>query len=175
MFNQARLELVPSIKLAGLITVPCLASLMLIMLADIPSLATLLLVLLHTFISYKCISTYGLLKSPTSITIIELHNKDIYLEDVQGNRYLGKLMSKSFIFPAFCLLSFDCKHLSQKESSSNKNSNDNIFMPSVFSKYIDRFRRFRIFLKPRRHLFICRYNAHNLNAYRRLRVWFKFS
>lgn len=157
MFNQVNLELFPSVRVASLISLPCLASLGLILLADIPLFVTLTLLAIHVIITYRCIRLFGLLNTPSSVSLIELQHNNVYLEDNQGNRFNAKLISKGFIFPSFSLLSFEC----EKEPAEPEFSH---------SKIKDRFMR-----KPRRHLFICRYNAPNSNAYRRLRVWFKFS
>ena len=157
MFNQVSLELFPSLRVAGLVSIPCLASLGLILLADIPFFITLILLAIHLIITYRCIRLFGLLNTPSSISIIELQNNQVYLKDTEGIRFKAQLISKGFIFPSFSLLSFECEK-GQTESGLMHLKIKN-----------------RILGKPRRHLFICRYNAFNSNEYRRLRVWFKFS
>jgi len=157
VFNQVRLELFPSLRVAGLISLPCLASLGLTLLADIPFFIALTLFVIHLIVTYRCIRLFGLLNTPSSVSIIELRNNEVYLEDNQGNRFNAKLISKGFIFPSFSLLSFECK----KEPTESEFSHSKI--------------KNRFMGKPRRHLFICSYNALNSNEYRRLRVWFKFS
>ncbi len=172
MFSQTKLELVPSIRVAGLLTLPCLASLILILLADIPLLFTLLLLGLQLYISYQCISKHAFLTSPNSIFSIQINTDTVYLEDKTGRRYIATLLPKSVIHPIFSLLSFDCEPIiTDAKSIKSQDKYGSIYC----LKPIYYFLKNRICANPRRHLFICRYNAANLSAYRRSRVWFKFS
>ena len=191
MFSPNSLALTSSIKVSGLIAIPCLASLLLIVFAEIPLLFTLAFVLIHIFISYQSISLLGFLSKPSSISLIEVLNNKLYLQDQQGHRYTAELISKSFIFPSFSLLSFECEKI-QKEPKSTaicletSQLSQAILSPTdtlildrslVFKFFQEPYKliRARILLKPRRHVFICRYNAANSSAYRRIRVWLKFS
>ena len=172
MFNQTKLELLPSIRVACFLALPCLASLVLILLADIPIIFTVLLVFIHIYISYHCISKYAFLASADSICSIHIENSIVYLEDKMGYRYIATLLPKSFIHPIFSLLSFKCEPIMTDVKSANKKYNyDSLtHLDAIFY-----FFKHRIFSSPRRHLFICRYNTSNSSAYRRARVWFKFS
>lgn len=195
MFSPIKLELKPSIRVAIFFSIPCLATLVLILTADIPPLFTFLFVCIHLLLSYKIISKLALLSLPSSIQSVRVDKKAIYLEDKSGQLYIAKPVGKNIIHPTFSLLSFDCIEsttstpkiieeecdlaLQQKSTTETINGNiidqnSNLFIDKLlsFKQYsID-----RVFLfKNRRHLFICRYNTDNSRAFRQVRVWLKFN
>lgn len=187
MFNQTKLELVPSIRVALLISIPCLASLILILLADIPLSITLLFIIAHIFISYLCITQFALLTRPQSICSIHVENTTVYLQDKSGKRYIAKPLKKNIIHQKLCLLSFHCEQIAADTSTSNPQTTQKIILTEsdTFSSSAEnlasRLKKLyakllnRMVLKPRRHLVMCSYNTTNSSAYRRIRVWFRFS
>lgn len=174
MFNQANLEILPSIRVASVLSLPFIAALTLILLANIPIVVTVLLCILLLGLFYHFISNYILLTRSNAINRIELFGDTVYLEDKQGQRYNANLLPNCFIHRKCCLLSFQCEPLAAKK---------NLHIPPAPLSNYRRFNRLSTFFQfirnrvptsPRRHLFICRYNIRNVNEYRRLRVWFKF-
>ncbi len=195
MFNQAKLQLRPSFRVAILLSIPCIATLILILSADIPVIFTISFCLIHTYVSYVFIANIALLSSTNSIQSIEVADNKIYLEDKSGRRFLAQLYGKNILFPTFSLLSFKCeelKNISTSSPRSNENSSKIIIsdtetrflartshFPILRSKLllekIHTFKKDRFLSKSKRHLFICRYNATNPTAFRRIRIWLKFN
>lgn len=193
MFSQANLELKPSIRVAILSSIPCIATLVLILAAQIPFIISILLLCLHLTLSYKFISQIALLSSPSSIRFIQTNEQNIYLEDNSGRCYTAKLLGNKTLHPAFTLLSFDCEkseensvqvedipdellvnHDPGTEIISTNVINQKSIFPKKLRCYTQDFIRKAIILKNRRHLIICRYNAANSSDFRRIRVWFRF-
>lgn len=195
MSSQTKLALKPSIRVAIFLSTPCIATLILILSAKTPILITIILACFHIVISYQFISKIALLSSPFSIISIHLDNKSIYLEDKLGRRFIAKPLEKNIIYPAFTLLSFECEsvnNLSMQTNPTNKADSLNqaqtteIITTDYRGKLSDHsiidslesikdHIKTRFLSKNRRHLFICRYNAVNSSAFRRIRVWFKFN
>lgn len=184
MFNQTRLEIKPSIRVAILLSIPCIASLILILAAQIPLFIFITLISFHLYLSYHIITKLALLSSPHSITTLVIENQTIFLEDQNGTRFTAKSLEKSIIFPVFTLLSFDCEEAFDSNlktvpitefftAEKYKSSAGNLIRYSlgIISKLFNK----TFLYKNRRHLFICRYNAANPIAFRRVRVWFKFN
>tara|TARA_R110001592_G_scaffold138511_5_gene357746 strand:+ start:45143 stop:45586 length:444 start_codon:yes stop_codon:yes gene_type:complete len=145
--------------------------------------------------SYRFISNVALLASPLSIQILQIKNQSIYLEDKSGRRFVAKPLKNTLIHPTFSLLSFDCEPINdlsfQTKSAQNKNSpyqsssteiihiasldkTTNTKTRTILEK-IQHFLPKRILSENRRHLIICRYNAVDSSAFRRIRVWLKFN
>jgi hypothetical protein len=195
VFNQNRLELRPSFRVAILLSTPCIAALILIISAKIPVFISLTCVGIHLYLSYQFISRIALLASPFSIQFLQIDNQNIYLEDKCGRRYIAWPLEKNIIHPAFSLLSFECEPLnnlpSQTKSAENYMNFEQITTTEIFTtdainnssakslrnllESISEFFSTGILSKNTRHLFICRYNAVDLSVFRRIRVWLKFN
>lgn len=193
MFSQANLELKPSIRVAILLSIPCIATLILILAAQIPFIISLLLVCIHLSLSYKFITKFALLSSTSSIKFIQANKQTIYLKDKCGRCYIAKSLGNKTLHPAFTLLSFDCEKSKENsgqvevipdELTANTGKSTEIISSSIINQksifpqklrcYTQNFIRGIIILKNRRHLIICRYNAVNSSDFRRIRVWFRF-
>jgi hypothetical protein len=195
VFNQNRLELKPSFRVAILLSIPCIAALLLIISAKIPVFISLIIVGIHLYLSYQFISRIALLASPFSIQFLQIDNQNIYLEDKSGRRYIARPLEKNIIHPAFSLLSFECDPLNSLDSQTQPAEIDagleqmtttEIFTTDLINNssgkstrsLLEAIRNFsgtKIPPKNRRHLFICRYNAVDSSAFRRVRVWLKFN
>ncbi len=195
MFNPTKLELKPSISVATVLAIPCIATLILIISVQLPIAFVLPLVCVHLFLSYRFISTVALLSLPRSIQAIQIENQQIYLVDKGNQRFLAQPVGKSIIHPLFTFLSFECEHLTapltiQKSLQNSpalgaEESNEIIDITdngeivsnihsSKTASLLSYFRN-RFHGKNTRHLIICKYNALNSSAFRRLRVWLKFN
>mgnify|MGYP003638948590 FL=1 len=194
MFSQANLELKPSIRVAILLSIPCIATLILILVAQIPFIILIILVCLHLTLSYKFISKFALLNTPSSIKVVQIIQQHIFLEDKSGQRYLATPLAKNIIHPTFSLLSFDCIKTNNLTAQGDEiedefklypESNSEIMHTDTINKNTDLLPYKLINLvhdyisttflcNNRRHLFICRYNAVNSSAFRRVRVWLRF-
>ena len=194
MFSQNRLELKPSFRVAIVLSVPCIASLILIISAQIPVFISFILICIHLYLSYKFVARTALLTSPASIQSLQIDNQTIYLDDKSGRRFIARPLEKNILHPTFSLLSFECDQLNSvpvhskpvevdanfeqvntTEFFSTKQFNDS--SNHTFKSILVSIRALlntKILSKNRRHVFICRYNAVDLNAFRRARVWFKF-
>lgn len=194
MFNQTKLELKPSIRVAVLLLIPCIATLILILTSQIPFFISFILTCLHLIVSYQVITQFALLRLPSSIIYLEINNKVIYLEEKSGQRYTATPFGKNIIHPVFSLLSFDCnksndlldqtdndEHIDELNPNSTTeiidNNIDDLTSDTTLQKILAHIDGYisKIFLsKNRRHLFICRYNAVNSSAFRRVRVWLRY-
>jgi hypothetical protein len=195
VFNQNRLELKPSFRVAILLSIPCIAALLLIISAKIPVSISLIIVGIHLYLSYQFISRIALLASPFSIQFLQIDNQNIYLVDKCGRRYIARHLEKNIIHPAFSLLSFECDPLNSLASQTQPteinagleqmttteifttdliNDSSGISLRSLLEAIRDFFST-KIPPKNRRHLFICRYNVVDASAFRRVRVWLKFN
>ena len=194
MFSQVSLELKPSIRVAILLSIPCIASLILIILAQIPFIILIPLVCIHLILSYRFISNMAFLSFPSSIKCLEINEQAIFLEDKRGQRYIATPSGKNILYQAFSLLSFVCEKSNslpaQTDVTQAKSKQYQESDTEIISTNFDRPRsgfitnklyinsqsliRKNFLFKNRRHLFICRYNAVNSSDFRRVRVWFRF-
>lgn len=193
MFNQTRLELKPSPRLAIILSIPCFASLALVICSKLPVFVTALIICIYCLVIYRLITRYCLLKSEKSISLIEIRSNKIYLQNKKGLRYQAKPLKNNIIYPCFTLLSFECialpserkAYILDRPTNSERQTNRQTVL---FKRYIEAlylnsifFNRLKSALSPklpwhndRQTILLSRYNVMSLRDFRRIRVWLKF-
>ena len=159
----------------------------LLSLVSLPLISTLLLLLLAGLCCCHFLNRYAFLRSKSSIIKVESGKSQFFLCDRSGQRYLAKPINSAIIHPWFTLLSFSCEALEQEQPSQHKASltekhiltkKHTLAEKHPLAELVEALckrMQYSACRKDIRHVIICRYNADNLDAYRRLRVLFKFS
>jgi len=180
VFNPNNVQLKPSLPLAFILGLPFLSTCVLFTLVRLPLAYTLLLLLLACLCAYYFLTRYASLASQHSIIEVASNGKQFYLTDLSGRRYLAEPRGSAIVHPLFCIVSFSCEMLEEKQSTQQEPAlpvHVRLAEESRLATFVEALcQRSQQVLnrKDIRHVIICRYNVSNLNEYRCLRVALKF-
>jgi len=151
VFSQINLRLVPSTLVGATISVPILASVLLIASLALPAYISAIIIGLNLWILHYHLTLLSRLSRPGSIVRIQMSKQAITLHDASGNEIPARLREDSFISRWFCILQFEA------------------LLPSDLTPR--RLSVFRFF-QPKRHwnCILCNDNVSHRDHLRRLRV-----
>lgn len=149
MFNQTKVKFIPSKILAGVISLPILASISLLITHEVSLVVKALFVFLLLLCCYYYISDLALLRTRKSVTELSISPYTLQLRGCDWGPIEACIEGRSFINKYFCLLTLKHQPLLKTKRP---------YLPSFFSKsYIlitplnvkctEEFRRFRVFAK----------------------------
>jgi len=136
--------------MAALVSLPFIASILLIILSGAGTATLILTLMLLTTICTYYASLLGLLNLPTSIIEIEFTSQEIKLKAANSKIYHAVITRSSILLPSFGWLTFKC--IDKNPTSTNKQH--------IFGQY--------------KHVLVCRHTVDEFDDYRNLRVVARF-